>query len=40
MYNWITLQGTWNQHSIVNQLYTNKIKIWKKIPKSIFDDLA
>ena len=30
VYNWITLLYTWNQHNIVNQLYSNKIKIKKK----------
>ena len=23
MYNWITLLHTWNEHNIVNQLYSN-----------------
>jgi len=25
MYNWFTLLYTWNEHNIVNQLYSNKI---------------
>ena len=29
VYNWFTLLDTWNQHNIVNQLHSNKIK--KKI---------
>ena len=24
-YNWLTLLHTWNEHNIVNQLYSNKI---------------
>ena len=30
MYNWITLLYTWNEHNTVNQLYSNKIKIFFK----------
>ena len=32
MYNWITLLYTWNEHNIVNQLYSN-IKLKKSLKK-------
>ena len=31
LYNWFTLLYTWSKHNIVNQLYSNKNKIFLKI---------
>ena len=31
MYNWFTFLYAWNQHNIVNQLYSNKLFFQKQI---------
>ena len=44
MYNWTTLLYIWNKHSIINQLYSNKIKkfflkkkVFKKLKVKAFE---